>query len=53
MKTIRVFKTINYWVDVEIEDNEDPSEAMDIAANLNEDDWDSEVIDDGYLEDTE
>lgn len=49
MKTIRVYKTINYWTDVELEDGEDELEAMDLAMDKNFSDWDSEVVDENYF----
>lgn len=50
MKEVRVFKTVQYWVDVEIEDDETEEDALDKAMNIDECDWDSEVTDSGILE---
>lgn len=50
MKSLRVFKTVNYWMDVPLEDGQDPEEVM---GNLRDSDytsWDSEEIDSGYFE---
>jgi hypothetical protein len=49
MKSYRVFKTVTYWVDVEVEDDQDSDEAADLAMDIDQCDWDSEVIDEGAL----
>jgi hypothetical protein len=51
MKEVRVFKTIQYWVDVEIEDDQDETDAMDLAMDIDQSNWCSEVVDEGVLED--
>ena len=50
MKTYRVYRQVNYWVDVEVEDNETEDDAMDTAMNMDADQWDSEVFDEGVEE---
>ena len=51
MKEVRVYKTINYWVDVEVDENSDIDEAIDEAMKLDMCNWESEVVDEGILED--
>ena len=53
MKSYRVFKTVNYWIDVEVEDDQTDIDAMDAAMEIDQCDWDSEVIDDGAVLDGE
>jgi len=50
MKEVRVFKTVQYWIDVEIEDDQDESAALDIAMDIDQCDWDSEIIDEGIVQ---
>lgn len=45
MKTYRVSRTVNQWVDVEVEDDCTEDDACDQAYNLDADQWDEEVID--------
>jgi len=49
MKSYRVFKTMNYWVDVEVEDDQDSDEAADLAMDIDQCNWDSEIIDEGFI----
>jgi hypothetical protein len=53
MKSYRVFKTISYWVDVEVEDDQTDIDAMDAAMEIGFEDWESEVTDDGAVLDGE
>jgi len=39
MQTYRVFKTVNYWVDVEVEDDQTEDEAMDVAMDIDQCNW--------------
>lgn len=48
MKTVRVFRTVQYWIDIECEDHED---AFELAMDTDQSWWDSEIIDEGELED--
>jgi uncharacterized membrane protein YukC len=50
MKEVRVFKTIQYWVDVELGDDQENDEAIDIAMDIDQSDWEYEVTDSGILE---
>ena len=47
MITYRVYRQVNYWIDVEVEDNETEMDAMDTAMNMDSDQWDSEVVNEG------
>ena len=49
MKSYRVFKTVNYWVDVEVEDDQDSDEAADLAMGIDQCNWGSEIVDEGYI----
>jgi hypothetical protein len=49
MQTYRVFKTVNYWVDVEVEDDQTEDEAMDAAMDIDQCNWDSEIVDEGFI----
>jgi len=49
MKTIRVYKIVHHWIDVEIEDFLPDEHAMDLAMDQDECNWDSEIQDEGYL----
>jgi hypothetical protein len=50
MKEVRVFKTIQYWVDVQLEDDQDNDEALDLAMDIDQCDWEYEVTAQGILE---
>jgi hypothetical protein len=49
MKSYRVFKTVNYWVDVEVEDDQTEDQAMDAAMDIDQCNWDSEIVDEGFI----
>ena len=49
MKTIRVYKIVHNWIDVEIEDFLPDEYAMDLAMDQDASNWDSEIQDEGYL----
>lgn len=49
MKTIRVYKIVHNWIDVEIEDFLPDEHAMDLAMDQDASNWDSEIQDEGYL----
>jgi hypothetical protein len=51
MKTIRVYKVVRHWIDVEIEDNQPEFDAFDLAMDQDECNWDSEIVDEGLLTD--
>ena len=48
MKSYRVFKTVNYWIDVEVEDDQDSDQAADLAMDIDQCNWDSEIVDEGF-----
>jgi hypothetical protein len=49
MKTIRVYKIVHHWIDVELEDNQPEFDAFDLAMDQDECNWDSEIQDEGCL----
>ena len=51
MKEVRVYKTIQYWVDVEIDDNATDVDALDAAMEIDMVDWEFEITDEGVIED--
>jgi len=44
MKTYRVSRTVNQWVDIEVDDEFTEEDAYNQAYSLNADQWDDEVI---------
>ena len=50
MKKVRVFKVVQYWIDVDLEDDQDNEDALDISSNIDIGYWDYECTDSGILE---
>ena len=50
MKNLRIFKTVNYWIDVPLEEGENPEEVAGKFRDSSYEDWDSEEIDSGFFE---